>query len=426
MNEREIFGLALGLQGTPWYVAEVTLDLTQQPGRLDLRLDFAPGSRFPRPSDGQPCPVYDTEERTWRHLNFFQFECYVHAWVPRVDGGEPDGIKTVAVPWARPRSGFTLLMEAMMVLLARGGMAVAEAARTVGENPHRLWRVLHREVARAHAQMDLSGVRQLSVDETSVRRGHDYVTVVCEPKAPGGAAATRVLFVAEGRDAGAVTQAREFLAGRGVPAERIGEVCADMSAAYAKGVRENFPQARLVFDFFHVVQLLTTGVDAVRRRERERFPELLKGTRYLWLKHDLNLTEEQRLKRCRLLGLKKLQTGRAHCQLSAFQDLLAAESPADALAGLRWWYYWVTHSRIPEMIAVAKSIKRHWDGIVAYVETRLTNGPAEALNGIIQTAKRKARGFRTFACFRTIIYLVGSKLKFDLPLPIPLYPQQTS
>jgi len=78
------------------------------------------------------------------------------------------------------------------------------------------------------------------------------------------------------------------------------------------------------------------------------------------------------------------------------------------------------------MIAVAKSFKRHWDGGVAYLEARLTNGPAEALNRIIRTSKNKARGFRTFECFRTIIYLVGSKLKFDLPVPIPLHPQQTS
>src|SRR5579862_4494121 len=106
MDEKEIFALALGLSGTPWRVTDVTLDLTQKPGRLDIRLDFPPGSRFPRASDGQLCPVYDTEEHTWRHLNFFQYECYLHAWVPRIDGGA-EGIKTVAVPWARPRSGFT-------------------------------------------------------------------------------------------------------------------------------------------------------------------------------------------------------------------------------------------------------------------------------------------------------------------------------
>jgi transposase len=422
MNEKQIFGLALGLEGTPWEVVEVTLDLAAQ--RLDMRLDFPPGSRFARPSDGQLCPVYDTAEKTWRHLNFFQYECYLHAWVPRVDGGEPDGIKTVEVPWAR-RPGFTLLMEAMMMVLCQTGMTVAEAARVVGENAHRLWRVLFHHVEAAHQRLDVAEVTQLTVDETSVRRGHEYVTVVCEPGHRKKAKTTRVLFVAEGKDATAVTQAAGFLAERGVPAEQIEHVCADMSPAYEKGVSEAFPEAELVFDFFHVVGLLTAAVDAVRRRESAHFPDLLKGTRYLWLKNQENLTPEQQEQRHRLCR-SKLKTAKAHCHLAAFQDLLKARNVDEAVSGLKWWHNWVCHSRIPEMIKVAKSIKAHWDGIVAYLKTRLTNAAAEAINGIIQTAKRKSRGFRKFEYFRAVIYLVGSKLKFDLPAPVPKHPLTTS
>jgi transposase len=423
MNEREIFGLALGLQGTPWKVVEVKLDTGA--GSLDLYLDFPPGSRFARPSDGRPCPVYDTAERTWRHLNFFQYECHIHAWVPRIDGGEPDGVKTVEVPWARPGSGFTLLMEAMMMVLTQTGMTVAEAARTLGENDHRLWRVLLGRVEAAHEKMDVSGVRQLTVDETSVKRGHEYVTVFCEPgqKRPEGKA--RVLFVTEGKDAATVEKGAGFLAAKGVPAGQIEEVCADMSPAYRAGVQEHFPGARLVFDFFHVVGLLTTAVDQVRRRESKAFPELLKGTRYLWLKNEANLTPEQQRERTRLCRCK-LQTAKAFCQLSAFQDLLKARDVEEAKSGLKWWYNWACHSRIPEIIKAARSIKAHWDGVVAYLETRLTNACAESINGIIQTVKRKSRGFRNFEYFRAMIYLVGSNLKFDLPNPIPTYPHKTS
>ena len=422
MNEKQIFGAALGLEGTPWQVVDVQLDIPS--GRMDIRLDFSPGSKFPRPSDGQLCPVYDTEEKTWRHLNFFQYECYVHAWVPRIDGGDADGIKTIQVPWAR-RPGFTLMMEAMMMILCQTGMTVAEASRVVGETAHRLWRVLFHHVNKAHQAMDVSAVKELTVDETSVRRGHDYVTVFCEPGRRDAKKPTRVLFVAEGKDSATVAQAKDFLAERSVPAKQIQHICADMSPAYKKGVTENFPDALLVFDFFHVVGLLTAGVDAVRRRESHRFPELLKGTRFLWLKNEENLAPEQRQKRSELCK-SKLQTAKAHGHLAAFQDLLKAKDPEEAVSGLKWWYNWVCHSRIKEMIKVAKSIKEHWDGIVAYLKTRLTNGSAEALNGIIQTAKRKSRGFKNFEYFRAVIYLVGSKLKFDLPSPIPGHPQQTS
>jgi transposase len=425
MDEKEIFGMALGLTGSPWKVVEVTLDLTRTPGRLDIRLDFPPGTRFPRASDGQLCTIYDTEEHSWRHMNFFQFECYLHAWVPRIDGREPDGVKTVAVPWARPSSGFTLLMEAMMVVLTQTGMTVAEAARTMAETPHRLWRVLFHHVDKAHEQIDVTAVTQLTVDETSMKKGQDYITVVCEPGCQEEKRATRVLFVAEGKEATTVKEARIFLEEHGLPASQVREVCADMSPTYAKGIRIEYPDARLVFDFFHVVQLLTTAVDKVRRRESIRFPDLLKGTRYLWLKNEENLTEVQQEHR-RKLCQNNLQTAKAHCHLAAFQDLLKAEEVEDAVSGLKWWYNWVCHSRIPEMIKVAKSIKAHWNGIVAYLETRLTNAGAEAMNGIIQTAKRKAKGFRSFLYFKTIIYLIGSKLKFDLPIPVPTHPPQTT
>src|SRR5258708_36197685 len=113
-------------------------------------------------------------------MNFLQFECYLYAWVPRIDGREPDGVKTVAVPWARPASGFTLLMEAMMVVLTQTGMTVAEAARTMAETPHRLWPELFHHVDKAHAQIYVTAVTQLTLAETSMNTGHDYITVVCE------------------------------------------------------------------------------------------------------------------------------------------------------------------------------------------------------------------------------------------------------
>jgi transposase len=427
MIETEIFGLALGVKGTPWEVVDVKLDT--EAARLDIHLDFPPGTRFARRGDGQLCPVYDTSQKTWRHLNFFQYECFVHAWVPRIDGGPVEGVQLVEVPWARPGCGFTLLMEAMVVMMCQTGMTVAEAARMVGENAHRLWRVLFRQVARAHQQIDVQEVRQLTVDETSVRRGHDYVTVVCEPaqkrRGRRQAKPTRVLFVAEGRDADTLGQTKEFLEARGAKAEQVREICTDMSPAYIKGLKDHFPDARVVFDYFHIVGLITKALDEIRRRESREFPHLLKGTRYLWLKREENLSPEQSEKRFELCRYN-LKTAKAYCHLSAFQDLLSVRKIEEAVSGLKWWYNWVCHSRIPDMIKVAKSIKEHWDGVVAYLETRLTNGPAEAINGIIQTVKRKCRGFRNFLYFRTMIYLVASKLKFDLPSPIPGHPHETS
>jgi transposase len=415
MNEKQVFGLALGVEGTPWYVSEVRFDQEQR--RLDIELDFPPGTRFVHPTTGQASPVYDTERKTWRHLNFFQFECYVHAFVPRVDGGPQGGVKRVEVPWARPQSGFTLFMESLLVLCAQTGMTVAELGRVVGEYPQRLWTVLEHHVAEAHERMVLDKVKILSIDEVSRRRGHKYLTVFSEPSQVERP--SRVLFVTEGREADTIGRGREFLAERGVAPEQIRQICIDMSAAYLKGVQGTFPKAEVIFDCFHVVQLVSQALDEVRRRERKSFPELLKGTRWIWLKGAEKLSEAERAHRDQLCQ-GKLHTARAYAHLEALRDVMKESAPQDAEEALQWWCGWVARSRIPEMRAVVKTIRKHWAGVVAYLRTRITNGAAEALNGIIQTVKRKSRGFRTFRYFRTMIYLVASRLKFDLPHAVPV------
>ena len=153
-------------------------------------------------------------------MNFFQFECYVNAHVPRVDGGPGAGVKRVAVPWARPHTGFSLFMESMMLLMARSGMTVAEAARTVGEYPQRVWTVLLHHVAQAHGRMDLGQVRVIGVDEVCRARGQNYLTIVSEPKQDGRP--TRVLLALEARDSRSLRDFAGHLRRRGLaPKQRV-------------------------------------------------------------------------------------------------------------------------------------------------------------------------------------------------------------
>jgi len=195
MDQQDVFALALGLSGTPWKVVEIRFDGDLK--RLNIEVDFPPGSRFPHPGSGEACAVYDSERRCWRHLNFFQFECYMHAHVPQVDGGPGAGVKRVEVPWARPHSGFTLFLESMVLLPSRSGMTVAEAAHTVGEYPQRVWTVLLHHVAEAHGRIVLREVRVVSVDEVCRAQGQNCLTIFSEPGREGRP--TRVLLAVEGR-----------------------------------------------------------------------------------------------------------------------------------------------------------------------------------------------------------------------------------
>jgi len=398
LNENDLFQAALGLL-PPWLVDHCSF--TVEPGRLDIHLDFPRGSTFACPLCAAPCKAYDTDILTWRHLNFFQHQTYLHARTPRVQCSLC-GVHRVNVPWARPDTGFTLLFEAFVIQLAKA-MPVLAAARLVGEHDTLVWRILHHYVDSARRQADHSSVTEVGIDETAARRGHDYVSLFVDLKE------RKVLFVAPGKDAATVSAfAQDLRAHQGVP-QSITEVSADMSKAFIKGVGEHLPNASLTFDKFHVVSLVNDAVDEVRRLEYKLHPEL-SGTRYIWLKNPHNLTphQEQQIQtfdftRC------LLKTTRAYQIRLVFQDLYL-QPPEDAAYYLKRWYFWATHSRIQPIIDVAKTIRAHQDGILRWFTSRINNGILEGINSLVQAAKAKARGYRSTRNFATIIYLIAGKL----------------
>ena len=165
MNPHGIFEMALGLEGAPWKISFVEFDSGEQ--QLNMHLSYTAGSKCPHPTTQRPCPVYDSYPRTWRHLNFFQFRCSLHAPLPRVDGRSDGGVNTVLVPWARPQSGFTLMMEYLMVVLAQTGRTTQEVSEVIGEYAQRVWMILFHHVEKAHKELQLGDVRTLSIDEVS-------------------------------------------------------------------------------------------------------------------------------------------------------------------------------------------------------------------------------------------------------------------
>jgi transposase len=403
MRDTSLLQQALGLT-PPWTVSRADFD--PEAHRLDIQIDFAPGSRFACPACGAAdCPAYDTERKTWRHLNFFQHQAYLTARVPRINC-DGCGIKTITVPWARPGSGFTLLFEALVMTMV-SAMPVAAVARIVGEHDTRLWRVMHHYVDQARAHTDAAEVTRIAIDETAARRGHDYITLFADIDQ------ARVLFATEGRDAATVAAFADDLAAHGGDPEAIAEVCIDMSPAFIKGVAENLPEAAVTFDKFHAVKIVNDAVDQVRRGE-QKHQRLLKGTRYIWLRNPANLTERQRTTLDNL-PTQHLKTARAYQIRLAFQELYQQDTPKQAGQYLKRWYFWATHSRLPPMIDAAYTVKRHWDGILHWFDSRIANGLIEGINSLVQAAKAKARGYRSIRNLKTMVYLLAGKLDLRLP-----------
>ena len=402
MRDIDLFQLALGLV-PPWMVADANFDAEKK--RLDIEIDFKTGGRFPCPDCGKAdCPVHDTVKKTWRHLNFFQHQAFLHARVARIDCTDC-GVRLVNVPWARPGSGFTLLFEAFVMILVKG-MPVAAAARLVGEHDTRLWRVIRHYVETAVARMDLSDLRRVAIDETAAKRGHDYISLFVDIDA------RKVVYVTEGNDAETVARFADHVDDHNSDASRIKQVCIDMSGAYIKGVTENLTEAEITFDKFHAVKLVNDAVDQVRRAERRERPEL-KHSRFLWLKNEGRLTVAQSATLDALTRLN-LKTARAYRIRLAFQEIFDQPSHDWAELILNRWYSWAIRSRLAPIKKVARTVKRYSDGILRWFDTKIANGLIEGINSLVQAAKAKARGYRSLRNLIAITYLIAGKIDLKL------------
>jgi transposase len=259
MRDTSLLQLALGV-APPWTVTGSDFDTVAR--RLDIYIDFTTGSRFTCPSCGAAdCPAHDTERVTWRHLNFFQHQAYLHARVPRVRCVKC-GVKKVSVPWAREGGGFTLLFEALVMALV-SAMPVNAVARLVGEHDTKLWRVIHHYVEQARARTDLATVTRVAIDETAARRGHHYISLFVDIDR------ARVVFATEGKDAETVAAFADDLTAHSGDPDAVAEVCIDMSPAFIKGTADSLPNAAITFDKFHAVKIINDAVDQVRRTERK-------------------------------------------------------------------------------------------------------------------------------------------------------------
>ncbi len=267
----------------PWYVFHH--ELAKEEKTLHIYIEYRSGATFSCANCGKTgCKVHDIQDqdRTWRHLDFWQYHTLLHARMPRVKCHSCGKIRTVIIDWARPGTGFTLFFEHhVMSLMVE--MPVAAVARKVGEHDTRLWRVFKHYVDKAMDNIDVSRVARIAMDETSRAKGHKYVTLFIDVDTK------RLIFVTVGKGAAVLYDFRQFLASKGISPSQIKEICCDMSPSFIAGIEENFPNACITFDKFHVMKLVNEALDVVRRQEQETQPEL-KHSRYISLKNQENLT----------------------------------------------------------------------------------------------------------------------------------------
>lgn len=382
---------------SPWYVEKVDLALAER--EVHVWVEHGE-SEWRCPECGDKCALYDhADARTWRHLDTMQYTTLLHARAPRVSCDE-HGVRQVKLPWAEPKSRFTLLFESFAIaVLERVG--VAGAQKILGLTWDEAAAIQRRAVERGLKRKPVQVPKLLGVDEKAYRRGKDsFMTIVSDLERG------TVDWIGDDRRSetliGYFEQfPNEQLAG----IEGIGM---DMWKGYKLAIRTKVPDAdrKMVYDRFHVMRDINNALDAVRKRENRALQavddEQLKGSKYLWLHGRENVPRKHRR---RFAALKRscLKTARAWAIKENLRRFWERANEATAIRFWKSWYFWATHSRLTPVIHAARKLHRHAHALLNYFRCRITNAQAEGLNGRIETIKRVARGYRNLDHFKTAI-----------------------
>jgi transposase len=366
-------------------------------GRIVVDLDLIARRRLPCSVCGTFDPVRGRlPRRTWRHLPVWEVPVELRYRPARVACSGCERPKVEVIPWA---IGKSTLSRPLVVELAAWSRLLAwdVVAKLYGVSWSTVVSAVEQAVGYGLARRDLSEVRVIGIDELSRRKGHLYHTNVYDI----GSVPRRLIWSKEGRDRKAIQAFFDFIGDD--QAGRIEAVCCDMWANYVDVVKERAPQAGLVFDKFHVVRHLLDAVNDVRKVEARALsnaePDLLRGTRYIWLKNPENLTDAQLLRLIELERRQGLKVLQAYQLKELFARLWDYRSKTWAAKYLDRWFWWATHSRMEPMRDFAWMLRRHEEGILAYFDHRIDNGAVEAMNNNAKAISHRARGFRSEKAF---------------------------
>jgi transposase len=323
-------------------------------------------------------------------------------------------VRTEQVPWASQGSRFTWDFEELTAYLAQ----VTDKTRVtelLGISWTTVGAIVERVVARRLDPSRLEGLRRIGVDEFSYRKRHRYLTTVVDHDR------RRVVWAAAGRSAATLGAFFEELG-----EERCAQlecVTMDMAGGYIKAVEERLPEAQIVFDRFHVQRLASDALDAVRREQLREIRGTDEGralfrSRFALLKNPWNLTREQKQKLSEVQRTN-VPLYRAYLLKETLAQALDYKQPARAERALREWLAWASRSKLPPFVKAARTIRKHFDRILAYVRERLTNGIVEGINNKLRMIARRAYGFHSPPPLIAMLYLCCSGIKLDPPLPRP-------
>lgn len=339
--------------------------------------------------------------RRWRHLDILQFKTFINAQIPRIKS--KDGtIESVKTPWASEGNRHTFLFEILVIdwLLATKNQTKTAQMLRCGFNL--VNRIIHTSCQRGIERRDKNTIyKQLSLDEKAFQKGHQYVSVLCDPMAG------IVIDIVKDR----TKKACKSLLDNALSVfqkSKVETISLDMWKAFNTTVDAVLPKAKKVHDRFHLIKYLNEAIDKVRRREVKK-NEVLVNSRYSFLKNTGNLTKNQYFKFEEVLRLNTA-VGYVWGLKESFKSLFGCKDYQEAFSRFSDWNSFVVWEAIPELTKVATMFSNHIKGVCNALVESASNAMAERLNGKIQIIKTIGRGYRKFENFRSAILFFNGGL----------------
>ncbi len=351
------------------------------------------------------------QPRRWRDVRV----CGRTVWLqhsPREIRCPTHGRRVEESPWAEPGARATYRLEYLLLRCCQA-MPQNAAAQMLGMPTSTLSDILHRVIGRVRQRHSIRDLKKIGIDEISYAKGHKYATVVYDLDR------SCVVWVGRGKARQTIDQ---FFKDELSPYQKakIKWACCDMSETFIGAILQHCPNATLVLDRFHVVKALNDAVDEVRKEQwREACAEdrkALKGLRWLLYRHSSTRSRKDTMT---LKALEKANQRiyRAWRLKDEFEQLWNYKAPWAAKRFLNTWTTAALRSRLEPLKKFVRTVRKHADGILAFVEIRLTNAAAEGINRIIKIVKNRASGFRGLDAFADLIFLTVGDL--DIPAQIP-------
>jgi transposase len=249
----------------------------------------------------------------------------------------------------------------------------------------------------------LKDLRYLGIDEFSLRKGHNYMSIFVDLQSG------RILHAVEGRASQDIEPFLKVIKRR---AHKLEAIAMDMSRSYISAVQEHLPLVPIVFDHYHISAMMNKGIEEVRREQQAQLDEegekLLKGTRFLLLKNYENLDEE---KQDRLQSLLEVNAPlfTIHTMKEQLRQFWEKDSIQEAITFLDAWCKDAENSGIKPLKKIAKTLMHHSHGLLNYYFHHISCGLVEGINNKIKTLKRQAYGFRDMAYFKLRLYHLHSQ-----------------